>query len=73
MSTSIDYRPANNGWTNCGGNSSLYQILEDEFGSIIRSEDTNFLRGLVAAGYKEVEELIDALDNHYAIEIRRNC
>ena len=71
MSMHINARPVKNDWVNVASSNALYLILDKEYGIPCRLNDSciPFLRGLVACGYKDVQEIIEMLENHSEIEL----
>jgi hypothetical protein len=73
MSISLGYRPVKNDLKCFASSNNLHSILSDEFGvpCTIGETEIGFLRGLVAAGYKDCQDLIEAICEHGKIEIKK--
>jgi len=72
MSVSIYWQPTDNKWKRMGGTSSTVSALNFNLSKdgCLEEKDLEFLRGMFAAGEKEVEELIDAVVEHGKIRVR---
>jgi hypothetical protein len=72
MSISLGFRPVKNDLINFASSNHLHSILDNEFGvpCTIGESEIGFLRGLVAAGHKDCQELIDAIGEYGRIEIK---
>lgn len=73
MSVSFTWKPVDpNDGISWGAGSKLHSILEEVFGGFpitLSKKDVGVLRGISASGYKEVDELINAINEHRDIEI----
>jgi len=74
MSVSFTYRPTNpSKGVSFAAGSNLNKAFENAYGSfpiILSKKDTSILRGFVACGYDDVEELITAICEFGEVEVQ---
>jgi len=75
MSVGIYCRPVKNDGIHVSSSSSLYSIIDREFGIPCKLSESSvpFFRGVVACGNSDAQEIVDAIIEHGEIELFTRC